>query len=567
MLVGHFDNGTGSIDHGIGEVGPGEEVMVSPGADTTYTLTVVNSEGVSASASVSITVDKFALNITAPEEGKLVNDELRVAVSIESAWDIVSVVADVADQSQPLELSDSLYVGVISLVQMESDTYTLTVSAEDVEGDVVSRSVSFVLDRPPVLSITEPLPFSVVRPDMFVDVACTDDSGECSLTIDVEQTQLASATSRLTSTINLQEYDGQILRVRFSARDQSNPPVYEEREIYVETSARLVAVGDYPGRIRSLDGERVLVETEDDTGDKLSIYNISSGLVDSVAVPVSKDVTEASLTPIGVMYAVDDGSGFKKIYAWRYGDTLSELSELGCPYGTGPMIKVSGDYAIYRVALEGGELGLETEIWFRQFSSRTSAFVAERAGADVANNGVVVYSSAQSSTGNGVVKYDFGVYTTLAENTTSTMKHTSPLTDGQSFVYGKVEIDVNFKMGALAYHDGTSEILLTDYRQGGPGGYGISSGWVAYTELGGLGQAHVWTRDPTGSLTQRTIFGTSSTLDSLASNGELMFTNSGRRFLSYPDSSYSEVGSTLGTSIQLSGDWYIVIGRSLFLVS
>ena len=56
-LTGVFANGTGIIGNGVGTVISGENVIVSPAITTGYILTVTNSEGVSVSAQVTVTVE------------------------------------------------------------------------------------------------------------------------------------------------------------------------------------------------------------------------------------------------------------------------------------------------------------------------------------------------------------------------------------------------------------------------------------------------------------------------------------------------------------------------------
>lgn len=55
-LTAVFSNGTGVLDHGIGSVATGAPVTVSPDQDTTYTLTVANSQGLTATGKVTVAV-------------------------------------------------------------------------------------------------------------------------------------------------------------------------------------------------------------------------------------------------------------------------------------------------------------------------------------------------------------------------------------------------------------------------------------------------------------------------------------------------------------------------------
>lgn len=55
-LTAVFSNGTGVVDHGIGTVTAGAPVTVSPDQDTTYTLTVANSQGLTVTGKVAVAV-------------------------------------------------------------------------------------------------------------------------------------------------------------------------------------------------------------------------------------------------------------------------------------------------------------------------------------------------------------------------------------------------------------------------------------------------------------------------------------------------------------------------------
>lgn len=55
-LTAVFSNGTGVLDHGLGSVSAGTPVAISPTEDTTYTLTVSNSQGLTVTGKVAVAV-------------------------------------------------------------------------------------------------------------------------------------------------------------------------------------------------------------------------------------------------------------------------------------------------------------------------------------------------------------------------------------------------------------------------------------------------------------------------------------------------------------------------------
>ena len=93
--------------------------------------------------------------------------------------------------------------------------------------------------------------------------------------------------------------------------------------------------------------------------------------------------------------------------------------------------------------------------------------------------------------------------------------------------------------------------------------YQVKNGCVAFTEIGNMGQLHVWTYRHTSNYQQRTHFGECSYIDKVGSNGSVMIINRNRRYLSSGVGDPLEICSSLGKSYQLNETWYIVIGNSL----
>lgn len=91
-------------------------------------------------------------------------------------------------------------------------------------------------------------------------------------------------------------------------------------------------------------------------------------------------------------------------------------------------------------------------------------------------------------------------------------------------------------------------------------------GWAAFTNLGNLGQAHVWLYGPTGERRQLIFFGVSSAIEALAPTGAVMLTSGGRRYLGGPTGELREISSSLGRAYWIDGGWSVAIGRAVFRV-
>jgi hypothetical protein len=561
ILRAVFSNGTGTIDNGVGDVTSNVFRSVSPTTNTTYTLTVTNANGVSVTQTFTATVVPIILNVISPNSDQIVSDDLKITATVKSELDIAYVRAYLGSQAGDLVYSTNDegadgFSGLLSLAGMTSGTYILTVIAEDVTGRSVFDERSILLDNNPELTVSEPIRFSVARPSIPISITCTDDAGDCDITVKVGNTLLASATNSLSDSLDLSSYNGQQISLKIQGKDSSNQITTETRTLFVESSTALANVNDFSGLIIDFDGQNALIKTSGDNGDSLSIVSISSSQVTAVEVPSGLTVssTNSFLTTTGAMYSSREVRGnvlTSKIYDWNNG----QLIDLGRT-DSAVSLTVSGDYAIWSVA---------RILWRRQLSTKTNIEISGNAGNwknDIASNGIVGYWSYDNNY--SIVRYDSGTNTTLASD--STYWNTYVESDGDGFMYRKHDRCCSGQQYAISYHDGINESVLTSYRDNEPSpgrDYQINNGWIAYTELGGLGQTHVWTRSSNGALLQHSIFGTDSTIDSLTSDGELMLLNSGKRYLSDATAQSTVVGSAIGKSSKVNGVWYIYIGRSL----
>jgi len=559
-LLWEGNSGEATIDNGVGPIRAGYVVYDEPAVSTTYTLTVTGALGWTVSRSVSVVVEKFSVTVITPAVNELVADDLNILATVRSNLDIVSIGAELEGRSTPLiyDVAKAGFVGALSLTGLSPGPHMLTVIAEDIEGDIITRQVPVIFDHPPTLSIVEPLPFSVARPDIHVEASCSDDAGDCQLEVwaigpglHPLWLKVATGTNVVSQTVDLSAFDGERVSLRFDANDSSNQLIHgeERKPIYVEGSARLETVADFPDELVDFDGERALTRGREESGDDLSLHYLSSAAVEAVEVPPNRLAVYSFLSSTGVIYQTQDKdqSSLRRLYDWN-GGVLLDVGQQ--PDG----LVVSGDFAIWS---EGSNL------WLRQVSTQTNVLMSSSASSDdhdVAENGVVVYRLNAGS----IEKYDAGVQTTVVSD--PAFDYAAPLTDGNGVVYLKSGAPGD----AIAFHDGSNEIVLTNFRDKPWGNQllgQISGGWVAYTELGGLGQTHVWTRDPVGQLLQRTFFGSNSFIDALASNGEVMILNLSRRYLSDASGQSADISSPWGTSVNIDGQWFLMIGRSLFLVN
>jgi hypothetical protein len=97
----------------------------------------------------------------------------------------------------------------------------------------------------------------------------------------------------------------------------------------------------------------------------------------------------------------------------------------------------------------------------------------------------------------------------------------APIT-GQGFTIG-----IGRQSRALSYsYDADTDRWPADARSRTT----LNEGWLAFTKNDIAGASQVWTRSPTGTLRQVSIFGSSSTIDAIGSDGSMVFFNGGSRY-------------------------------------
>ena len=149
------------------------------------------------------------------------------------------------------------------------------------------------------------------------------------------------------------------------------------------------------------------------------------------------------------------------------------------------------------------------------------------------------------------------------------MTNTYTLTDGINVIYRKHTSCCSNQTYSIFMYGTSGEIQLAAYREREPVpgfDYQVNNGWTAFTRLGTGEQLQIWLRSPQGVTSQETFFGTSSRINTLNPAGEYTFIHENRLYLSGHDKNAIDVASAHGNSFWLDGEWYVVIGRTLFKI-
>lgn len=183
---------------------------------------------------------------------------------------------------------------------------------------------------------------------------------------------------------------------------------------------------------------------------------------------------------------------------------------------------------------------------------------------DVASNGDVVYSAIPSYQ---IYRYRGGVTTELTNDTT--IQNLGPLTDGVNVIYTKNSFVTNTTITTTLYTSSSGELPLASFTPPLPSviDYRVNNGWAAFTRAGVDGVTQVWLRSSAGDVTQLSFFGSSTSIDALGPNGDASLISRLRRYYCISGTTPVDVGSLLGKSFYQNGQWYTIIGRSLFSIT
>ena len=145
----------------------------------TNTLTATVSGGVSVTftALAARSSPDITIFIVAPEnEGMVVGDTVRTRVQVTSRLQLSSVQVSVAGRTVPLPaVSTGIFDGAVSLVGLPRDTMTMIVTATDINGTSTQALRGIVHDRPPRVTVTQPIDNSVARSSVHISAGCDDD--------------------------------------------------------------------------------------------------------------------------------------------------------------------------------------------------------------------------------------------------------------------------------------------------------------------------------------------------------------------------------------------------------
>jgi hypothetical protein len=507
------------------------------------------------------------VSIGQPRANALVGDTLSIVASVTSQYETSSVVGAVGDRQTSLAYSDGAWRGRIPLRGLERGSQTLTVTSTDIQGSSVSASVPFRYDLKPELTVSFPLSATVIRNgSVRAAASCSDDDlSGCSVEVWVGGAMLVQARDHLDTDISLSSYEGRVVPVEFRVTDSAGQRASTQRSVFVESSTRLTEIATVGGPVWDVDAGRLLYIDESSGNRVLKIRDRASGN-DATVMGAPDNVPQVGyLIPGGALFSGQSGDILTTmVYEWRDGSLLN-LGHLDSPNS----LTVAGRWAIWSERWNLTRRDLVTG------SNTLVATDAANVDNDVAPNGDVAYWSVG---GYQVFRYRNGATTQLTNDTG--LWNTYVVTDGMNVIYRKHTPCCQVQTYRIAVFGASGERILSDHGLHGPAAgldFRANNGWIAYTKPSD-GVLQVWTVSPDGLERQVTHLGTDSRIAALGSNGEVVFVNGSRRYLSVPGYTASPVdigadwvwpwpSGTPNGMLWRDGRLLVLIGRSVFEVN
>lgn len=519
-----------------------------------------------------------------PQANAVVGVTLNVNVQVTSTYELKTVHAQVETVGADLtaQSGGNPWTGALATGPLSRGAKTLVVTATDLLNNTATASVDFVHDNPPVITVTSPVDGDVASPNAQLTATCSDDDttvGCKNFQAKIGSTVVASGASAINQSVSFASYDGQSVSVVFSASDSANWTTSVSREVIVDLSPSLVSETVVPGRVVDYDGSRILYRT---FGGSMVMRAVGSSTDTVVGSAVGFQV--GKLTSAGAFWITLKGSPLQGYgNEWHGGQSTSfhVSSDWAFPWkqeALVPYTRVNGDTAYLgdgpSDTLRDLATGVETPVQWPDYQVCIDAGLCSNGSFfdfALAPNGDVV-GIGQDITTNPwtcrVLRWHLGSLIKVADLTGSCDSYPrSPVTDGTTTVFN-AKVPTGYQTAMLDPNG--NETALSDVRGSyvGPDGYyAVTAGWVAFLKKGVTNVQQIWTRSPSGVLTQVTPFGSDSKIETLDGSGQVMFFNSNRRQFASAGSAPIDVSATFGRSVSLCGAWYVLMGNTVFRVS
>ncbi|HEY8917137.1 MAG TPA: T9SS type A sorting domain-containing protein [Chitinophaga sp.] len=502
---------------------------------------------------------------------------INVSVVINAPAAVVSATAAAGGRQINLTgNSSSVYRGRLSLAGLPGDTLRLVIAAKDANNNAADTTIKFIyrpLNDPSItLTIDSLADSSVARPIYRLHARATTAAGSATITAyDASSSgnQVLATGKDSLPQIDLTYYNGRMLRVKLVATDSLGRTAQRTVTVFVESSPYITPHLQVSGLILDYRYSKALY-IDKATGHPMLADAITGQRTTlSTAVLNTTLIQKGFVTAQGAIWMQDGGAS---IHEWRNGQIVFTTGIAGST-----AFDVSNNYLAWSGNNQVGLKNLVTgDTTYRDISPDSLGYFFDNVS--VGDNGVVALDIETFRTLYDVFKLQNGQFTRLSTGSVNS----DPVTDGKNVIY-KAEPNV------LYLHNGQNNILLgatgsgNDQNSAGSGpDYQMNSNYAAFIRDG-----QVNLRDTTGAIRQLSTFNYTPSvpnskprLDLLNTEGNLMISlaDSGRFYMNKAGlrklvtalPTIADVyngGPALSRSFYDNGEWYVVIGNTLFKVA
>ena len=495
---------------------------------------------------------------------------INVSVVINAPAAVVSATAAAGGRQINLTgNSSSVYRGRLSLAGLPGDTLRLVIAAKDANNNTADTIIKFIyrpLNDPSItLTVDSLADSSVARPIYRLHARATTAAGSTTITAydagGSGNQVLATGRDSLPQ-IDLTYYNGRMLRVKLVATDSLGRTAQRTLTVFVESSPYITPYLQVSGLILDYRYHKALYI------DKATGHPMLADAVTGQRTTLSTMVLNTTLTQKGFVTA--QGAVWMQdqtLYEWKNGQIVLTTGLARAAFD------VSNNYLAWSGNNQVGLKNLNTDVvTYRDISPDTLGYFL--GNISVGDNGVVALDIETFRTLYDVFKLENGQFSRLSTGSINS----NPITDGKNVIYTG---------DGLYLHNGQNNIFLgtTGGNQGGNSSgwdYQINSNYAAFIRDG-----QVNLRDTSGAIRQLSTFNyipsdpnSKPRLDRLNTAGNLMVSlaDSGRFYLNKAGlrnrvttlpaiADVDNGGPVLSRSFYDNGEWYILIGNTLFKAS
>jgi len=492
---------------------------------------------------------------------------ITINVSVNAPAQVTMATASAAGRQISLTTNGSgTYNGRLSLQGIAGDTLTLVIAAKDANNNTGDTSIRFIyrpLNDPSITLTTDSLAdSSVARPLYPVHARCTAAGGSCTITAydaGVNYTVVLGSGVDSLPVIDLTSYNGRKVKIKLVAVDSLGRTTQKTVTAFAESSPYLAKYLQVSGFILDYNYHKTLYI------DRVTGYPM---LLD--AVTGQRDTLLATALNTGMQqkgFVTQQGAIWMQngsINEWKNGQTVFTTAAYAFDVSAG-YLAWTGNNQLGLRNLAAGDTAI-TDI-----SPDTIGYFYRHL--DVADNGTVALDVETFRNFYNIFKYQNGQFYRL----TNGDLFLDPLTDGKNVIYNENH--------DLYLHNGQSNALLgavgsNEAPAGSGWDYQVNSLYSAF-----IRQGQVNLRDTAGVIRQVGQFTYDPAnvngrprLDLLNKQGNMMVTvvDSGRFYLDksgmrhlvtrMPDVT-DAYGEKLSRSFYDDGQWYVLIGNTIFKVA